>query len=200
MRAAKSQDGVGSPDSPEHSRPFETRSDPGKPIINGKPLLRNSFRQPNFFNVDFRLSKFFTVHENHKLALIFDMFNLTNKHNFLYNASTNESTTTAARSLWCRGQTLLPAFRTIHLSPGTPTNCSAARLALGVDPMLNCAGATIAPPFQLQVALRTPFDLVTMVQLLSPALRILYAALGASPGTPYQNRNRIPPTKFPRPR
>jgi len=139
-----------------------------KPIVNGVHLARNSFRQPNFFNIDFRASKTFTLHEKHKLALIFDMFNLINKHNFFYQVSTNESTTTAAGGIWGTfptgdpraGQTLptpLPAFRTIHLPAGTTPNCSAVRLALGVDPTLNCAGASIFAPFQLQLALKYTF-------------------------------------------
>lgn len=128
-----------------------------KPIINGIPLLRNSFRQPNVFNVDFRFSKSFALHESHKLLLVFEMFNLTNKHNFRYDVSTNESTTTALGSRWGTGQTPLATFRTIHLPTGTAPNCGADQLARGVDPTLNCKGAVISPPFQLQMALKYTF-------------------------------------------
>jgi len=128
-----------------------------KPIINGVHLARDSFRQPNFFNIDFRASKTFTLHEKHKLALIFDMFNLINKHNFFYQVSTNESSTSAAGGIWGTGQTPAVTFRTIHLPAGTTPNCSAGRLALGVDPTLNCAGADIFAPFQLQMALKYTF-------------------------------------------
>ncbi len=129
-----------------------------KPIINGVHLRRNLFRQPNFFNIDLRASKTFTFHEKHKLALIFDMFNLINKHNFFYQVSTNDiSSSAAAGGIWGTAQTPLPAFRTIHLPAGTAANCSPGRLALGVDPTLNCAGADIFAPFQLQVALKYTF-------------------------------------------
>ena len=37
-----------------------------KPIINGLPLLRNAFRQPNFFNQDLRLTKNVRVREGHQ--------------------------------------------------------------------------------------------------------------------------------------
>jgi len=128
-----------------------------KPIIGGVHLARNSFRQPNFFNIDFRASKTFTLHENHKLMLIFDMFNLINKHNFKYQVSTNESTTTAKGSIWGTAQTPAVTFRTIHLPAGTAPNCSADRLASGVDPTLNCAGADTFAPFQLQAGLKYTF-------------------------------------------
>ncbi len=124
-----------------------------KPIINGVHLARNLFRQPNLFNIDFRVSKFFTIHENHKLALIFDMFNLINKHNFFYKVSLNESSTTALGSKWGTGQTPLPTFRTVHLPLGTLPNCISPK----ADPTLNCGGADIFSPFQLQVALKYTF-------------------------------------------
>ena len=125
-----------------------------KPIINGVRLLRNSFRQPNFFNIDMRVTKFFNINERHKLALMFDMFNFTNTHNFFYNVSTNESTTSAAGSLWGTKQAPNAAFRTIHLPSGSPPDKTCNP---GVDPTLNCGGARVASPFQLQVALRYNF-------------------------------------------
>jgi hypothetical protein len=112
-----------------------------RPIIAGIPLLRNSFRQPNFFNVDLRVSKTFTVKENHKLELLFDMFNVTNQRNFFYIVSTNESTTTATGSVWGTDQTPLPSFRTLQNPDGT----------------YNRNTASVASPFQLQAALRYSF-------------------------------------------
>ncbi len=69
-----------------------------KPIISGIPLLRNAFRQPNFFNQDLRLTKNFRIREGHQIALIFEMFNLWNNENLSFGVSTNESTTTALGS------------------------------------------------------------------------------------------------------
>lgn len=112
-----------------------------KPIIGGVPLLRNSFRQPNFFNVDLRVAKSFPLVEEHKLELIFDMFNVFNNRNFTYGVSSNESTTTALGSRWGTGQTPLTTFRTIRLPDGK----------------LNRGGASVATPFQLQVALKYSF-------------------------------------------
>lgn len=126
-----------------------------KPIINGVPLLRNSFRQPNTFNVDLRVAyNFLFLHlpEKHKLTMIFDMFNFTNTHNFFYNVSTNESTTTALGSKWGTGQAPLATFRSIHLPSGV-VNCTNPK----ADPSLNCGGASVASPFQLQVGIKYTF-------------------------------------------
>ena len=112
-----------------------------RPIIGGIPLLRNSFRQPNYFTIDMRVSKTFRIKENHTLELLFDMFNLTNQRNFTYNVSTNESTTTASGSRWGTGQTPLSTFRTFTNPDGT----------------YNRNTANVASPFQLQVALRYSF-------------------------------------------
>jgi hypothetical protein len=112
-----------------------------KPIINGIPLLRNSFRQPNYFNIDSRVARNFAVREGHVLAVMFEMFNLTNQRNFTYAVSTNESTTTALGSQWGTGQTPLPTFRAIRLPDGS----------------LNQRGINVGSPFQLQVALKYNF-------------------------------------------
>jgi hypothetical protein len=112
-----------------------------KPIINGVPLLRNSFRQPNYFNIDSRFAKSFTIREGHTLNLMFEMFNLTNKQNYSYIVSTNESSTTALGSRWGTGQTPSSTFRTIRLADGS----------------LNRGGASVSSPFQLQVGLRYAF-------------------------------------------
>jgi hypothetical protein len=113
-----------------------------RPIIAGIPLLRNSFRQPNFFNVDLRVSKTFKIKESHNLELLFDMFNVTNKRNFFYSTSTNEqSSSTALGSRWGTGQTPLSGFRNLTNPDGT----------------YNRNTATVASPFQLQAALRYSF-------------------------------------------
>ena len=112
-----------------------------KPILNGRPLLRNAFRQPNFFNHDLRITKTFRIREGHHLSLIWEMFNLWNLEDLSFNVSSNESTTTALGSLWGRGQLPLPTFRTFYLPDGT----------------LNKGGVTVGAPFQLQVALKYTF-------------------------------------------
>jgi hypothetical protein len=112
-----------------------------KPIIDGVPLLRNAFRQPNVFNQDMRLSKTIKIREGHQVSLLFEMFNLWNKRNLSYNVSTNESSTTALGSVWGRGQTPAATFRTLFLADGT----------------FNQRGTNVAAPFQLQVAAKYTF-------------------------------------------
>jgi len=112
-----------------------------KPIIGGIPLLRNGFRQPNFFNQDIRLTKNFNIREGHRIDLIFEMFNVWNLENLSYGVSTNESTTTALGSRWGLGQTPLSTFRTLYLPDGT----------------FNRGGVSVGTPFQLQVAAKYTF-------------------------------------------
>ena len=112
-----------------------------KPIINGLPLLRNAFRQPNFFNQDVRLTKNVRVREGHQLAIIGEMFNIWNTENLSYLVSTNESSTADLGSRWGPGQTPLSTFRTFRLPDGT----------------LNRNGINAGFPFQLQVALKYTF-------------------------------------------
>ncbi|MBI3941210.1 MAG: TonB-dependent receptor [Acidobacteria bacterium] len=112
-----------------------------KPIVGGVPLLRNSFRQPNFFTIDLRASKVFRIVENQKVELAFDMFNFTNRHNYRYDVSTNESSASALGSRWGTGQTPLPTFRAIRLPNGS----------------LNRGGARVETPFQLQMSLKYDF-------------------------------------------
>lgn len=112
-----------------------------KPIIGGSPLLRNAFRQPNFFNQDIRLSWNFKIGEGHQLALIFEMFNVWNNENLSFGVSTNESSTTALGSRWGVGQTPLSTFRTFYLPDGT----------------FNRFGVNVGTPFQLQVAAKYTF-------------------------------------------
>jgi hypothetical protein len=112
-----------------------------KPLIDGVPLLRNSFRQPNFFNTDIRVTKTFPINERHRVLLSADLFNVFNHTNWFYNVSNNESTTTALGSRWGSGQTPLATFRSIYLPDGT----------------LNTGGTRVAAPFQLQLSLRYNF-------------------------------------------
>jgi outer membrane receptor protein involved in Fe transport len=114
-----------------------------RPIIRGVRLLRNSFRQTNFFNQDVRLSRIFKFSERHKLSLIFEFFNFWNQEGRSYNVTTNESTTTAAGSVWGLGQTPLETFRNRNL-----------RLSNGA---FNRGGLNVATPFQLQAALKYTF-------------------------------------------
>jgi hypothetical protein len=112
-----------------------------KPIINGVPLLRNSFRQPNLFNADVRVSKSIPITEGHRVIIAADMFNLFNTRNFTYAVSTNESSTTALGSRWGTGQNPAATFRTIYLPDGS----------------LNTGGARVGRPFQLQLSARYNF-------------------------------------------
>jgi hypothetical protein len=112
-----------------------------KPIVNGVPLLRNSFRQPNFFNTDIRVTKAFPVTERHRILLSADLFNVFTTDNWVYSVSSNESSTTTLGSRWGTGQTPLPTFRTIYLPDGS----------------LNTGGARPGTPFQLQLSLRYNF-------------------------------------------
>jgi hypothetical protein len=112
-----------------------------KPIINGVPLLRNTFRQPNYFNVDMRVSKSFMFHEDQRIELMFDLFNVLGKDNYFYRVSSNESTTTAVGSRWGTGPTPVSTFRSLYLPDGT----------------FNGAGAGKTSPFQMQAALRYTF-------------------------------------------
>jgi outer membrane receptor protein involved in Fe transport len=112
-----------------------------KPIIDGVMLERNSFRQPNFFNADMRVSKFININERHRVQVIFDLFNILNRTNYYYNVSTNESSTTALGSRWGTGQTPLPTFRAIYLPDGSR----------------NRGGVNVSDPFQAQVALKYTF-------------------------------------------
>jgi len=112
-----------------------------RPYIDGVSLPRNSFRQPNYWNTDLRVSKLFHLTERHTIQLNADLFNAFNHTNWFYGASTNESTTTALGSKWGTGQTPLSTFRTILLPDGS----------------YNKGGASVSSPFQLQLSLRYLF-------------------------------------------
>jgi len=112
-----------------------------RPIINGVPLLRNTFRQPNFFNVDMRVARSFRLGESRRIELLADLFNVLNRKNLTYATSNNESTTSALGSRWGTGQTPLPTFRTLYNADGTP----------------NRNTAFSGTPFQAQLALKLIF-------------------------------------------
>ncbi|MBN1566613.1 MAG: hypothetical protein JXA73_02125, partial [Acidobacteria bacterium] len=113
-----------------------------RPIINGVPLLRNSFRQPNHFQHDLRVIKRFAMGEHQNLLLSTELFNLWNTKNLLYTANPNEQGPVGAiGSLWGPGQVPLPTFRTKHLPDGS----------------LNVNGLYPGTPFQLQFSLRYQF-------------------------------------------
>jgi hypothetical protein len=113
-----------------------------RPIIGGIPFLRNSYRQPNEWRPDLRVTKTFKFSDRHQLTFNADLFNFLNLDNFKYRVSTNESSTTALGSRWGTGQTPLPTFMTIRLADGT----------------LNQGGAEVGTtPFQLQMSLRYVF-------------------------------------------
>ncbi len=113
-----------------------------RPIINGIPLLRNSFRQPNHFQHDLRVQKMFSIGETNKLHVSAELFNLWNAKNLLFTANPNEQGPSGAiGSLWGPGQNPLPTFRTKYLPNGS----------------LNTNGLYAGAPFQLQLALRYQF-------------------------------------------
>jgi hypothetical protein len=112
-----------------------------RPYINGVSLPRNSFRQPNFWQTDLRISKNFRITERQRVEFDVDLFNAFNKTNFRYQVSTNESSTTALGSIWGVGQTPVSTFRAIYLPSGA----------------LNIGGVSVDSPFQLQLALRYRF-------------------------------------------
>jgi hypothetical protein len=112
-----------------------------RPVIGGVSLPRNSFREPNFWNTDLRVTKQFRITERQRVELFVDLFNAFNHTNWFYNVSGNESTTTALGSRWGTGQTPLSTFRTFYLPDGS----------------LNIGGASVSSPIQAQFALRYMF-------------------------------------------
>ena len=112
-----------------------------RPMINGVLMARNSFRQPNFWNTDLRVSKAIRITERQRVELMLDLFNAFNHENWSYNVSSNESSTTAKGSIWGTGQTPVNTFRTLRLADGS----------------LNLGGASVSSPIQLQFAARYIF-------------------------------------------
>ncbi|HTD43865.1 MAG TPA: carboxypeptidase regulatory-like domain-containing protein [Bryobacteraceae bacterium] len=120
-----------------------------RPYINGVSLPRNSFRQPNYWSTDLRVSKEFRVTERQRVEFSADLFNAFNKTNFSYSVSTNESTTTALGSVWGKGQSPAQTFRTIYLPNGA--------LNVGGISVTGSSSSSGIGPFQLQLALKYVF-------------------------------------------
>lgn len=113
-----------------------------RPIIAGVPILRNSFRQPNYFQHDLRVLKGFILGEGKTINLSAELFNLWNTKNYLFTANPNEQGPAGAiGSLWGPGQAPLPTFRAKYLPDGS----------------LNSNGLYVNAPFQLQLALKFQF-------------------------------------------
>jgi hypothetical protein len=112
-----------------------------RPIIGGALLPRNSFRQPNYWNTDLRVSKSVRITERQRVEVMVDLFNAFNHENWTYSVSSNESSTTAKGSIWGTGQTPVSTFRTMRLADGS----------------LNLGGASVSSPIQAQFALRYMF-------------------------------------------
>jgi hypothetical protein len=64
---------------------FDTQNDDNddndRAIVNGRVVERNSFRQPNFFNLDLRLLKAFRFGETKRLDISAEVFNVTRNSN-----------------------------------------------------------------------------------------------------------------------
>lgn len=113
-----------------------------RPIIAGVPLLRNSFRQPNQFQQNLRVSKRFLLGEENSLEWSADLFNVWNTNNYIFSVNPSEQGPVGATgSLWGTAQTPLPTFRAKYLPDGS----------------LNVNGLYPGMPFQLQVALKYLF-------------------------------------------
>jgi Carboxypeptidase regulatory-like domain len=59
----------------------DNNTDNDRAVINGRVVARNSFRQPNFFNLDLRLLKSFSLGEGRQLSFTAEFFNVTRAAN-----------------------------------------------------------------------------------------------------------------------
>lgn len=59
----------------------DVNTDNDRAVINGRVVGRNTFRQPNFFNLDLRLLKSFSLGETRRLAVTAEFFNVTRASN-----------------------------------------------------------------------------------------------------------------------
>lgn len=125
----------------------DSNSDNDRAIIDGKVVGRNTFRQPNFFNLDLRLLKSFTFGERYKLAFSAEVFNVTRAKNKGFGAD--------AISSFCS-----------DVSGATGTNASGFNITCPEDfaPAIAAGEAFTAPstarfggPRQLQLGLRFSF-------------------------------------------
>ncbi|MBI1745635.1 MAG: TonB-dependent receptor [Acidobacteria bacterium] len=132
-----------------------------RPIINGVPLLRSMFRQPNSFNQDLRVTQAVKMMERHRFDIIFECFNLWNRKNYFYSSSANESAG-AAGSRWGSGQTPIidPDFRVTQFrNRELRTPLPDPLTGTITERSLRLSRGAIGPgsPFQLQVAIKYIF-------------------------------------------
>ena len=132
-----------------------------RPIVNGVPLLRNSFRQPNFFVQDLRVTQIFRVKERHRFDLVVECFNLWNKKNFLYTANSNE-TSGAAGNNWGDGPTprinqtfRVTQFRNRNLINPLPDPSTGSITGNSLN--LSRGAIVARSPFEVQFALKYTF-------------------------------------------
>jgi hypothetical protein len=89
---------------------FDTQNDANddndRAIINGQVVGRNSFRQPNFFDLDVRLVKAFAFGSGRRIELIGEVFNLTRAKNLNFGADGVSPYGTAAQPVATAGQPL----------------------------------------------------------------------------------------------
>jgi hypothetical protein len=90
---------------------FDTQHDANdwndRAIINGSMSARNSFRQPAFSDLDFRIVKDFTLKgEGHHLDLFMDIFNLANAQNLRFDPSSTSLFGSSASPVFSAGQPL----------------------------------------------------------------------------------------------
>ncbi|MDP9324035.1 MAG: hypothetical protein M3P13_10410, partial [Acidobacteriota bacterium] len=90
---------------------FDTQNDANdendRAIINGKVAGRNSFRQPNFFDLDVRLVKAFKFGDGREIELIGEVFNVTRAKNLNFGVDAVSPFGTAAQPVATAG---LPLF------------------------------------------------------------------------------------------
>ena len=89
---------------------FDTQNDANdendRAIINGHVVGRNSFRQPAFFDLDFRLLKAFRFGNGREIELIAEAFNVTRAINLNYGPDSVSPFGTAAQPVATAGQPL----------------------------------------------------------------------------------------------
>ncbi len=89
---------------------FDTQNDANdendRAIINGKVVGRNSFRQPNFFDLDLRLVKAFKFGDGREIELIGETFNVTRAKNLNFGVDAVSPFGTPAQPVATGGQPL----------------------------------------------------------------------------------------------
>jgi hypothetical protein len=89
---------------------FDTQNDANdendRAIIDGKVVGRNSFRQPNFFDLDVRLVKAFKFGDGREVELLGEVFNVTRAKNLNFGVDAVSLFGTAAQPVATAGQPL----------------------------------------------------------------------------------------------